>query len=170
MLVGFKAQNHPQQVAKVGAKDQVDDRGTDPEFFAELAERFGGFDLDVAAAEHNAKCERHYSVEDDGLAQPWDARSVWCNPPYSNLGDWVQKAWDEWRRGRCGRIVMLLPANRCEQAWWQEFVEPHRDRPNSGLHVEFLRGRLRFVKPGDEDIKPNARPPFGCCLLIWEDR
>lgn len=170
MLVGFKGQNHPQQVGKNGAKDQVDDRGTDPEFFAELDRRFGGFDLDVAAAPHNAKCERYYSIEDDGLALPWDGR-VWANPPYSSLGDWVEKAWTEWRQNAlCERIVMLLPANRCEQGWWQEWVEPFRDQPDSPLRTEFMRGRLRFIKAGATEIKPNERPPFGCVLLIWKGR
>jgi hypothetical protein len=85
---------------------------------------------------------------------------VWCNPPYSGIGDWVQKAWSEYRRTK--GIVMLLPANRVEQRWWQDFVEPFRDRPNSPLSVEFLPGRMRFIKPGQTDVGPNERPPFGC--------
>lgn len=24
-----------------------------------------------------------------------------------------------------------------------------------------------FLAPGATEIKPNERPPFGCCLLIW---
>ena len=34
--------------------------------------------------------------------------------------------------------------------------------------VEFLPGRMRFIAAGADDIGPNERPPFGCCLLIWE--
>ena len=64
---------------------------------------------------------------------------------------------------------MLLPANRPEQPWWQTWVEPYRDRPGSPLTVRFLPGRLRFIKPGATEIKPNERPPFGCCLLIWTE-
>jgi hypothetical protein len=63
---------------------------------------------------------------------------------------------------------MLLPANRTEQSWWQELVEPHRDRLGTGLTVEFIRGRLRFLRPGSTRPMPNERPPFGVCLLIWE--
>ena len=166
-LLGFKGQNHPQQVGKRAALDSVDDRGTDPEFFAQMVERFGPFDLDAAAAPHNAKCERYYTINDDALEQPWRGK-VWCNPPYSNLAGWVDKARMEFYCGRTSLVVMLLPANRTEQAWWQEHVEPFRDgRDPSGPRVEFLRGRLRFVKPGAESIGPNERPPFGCCLLIW---
>lgn len=166
-LVNFKAQNHPQQTKVRGALDLVDDRGTDPEFFAKVSERFGGFTLDVAAAPHNAKCERFYTQQDDGLTQPWNGR-IWCNPPYSGLGDWLAKAWAEWSSGRSELIVMLLPANRTEQRWWQDHVEPFRDRVGSPLKVEFLPGRMRFIKPGKTEIGPNERPPFGCCLLVWQ--
>ncbi|WP_138945263.1 DNA N-6-adenine-methyltransferase [Plantibacter sp. M259] len=164
-VVGFKASNHPQQTAKRGALDEVDDRGTHPIYFEPWNERFGGFTLDVAAAPHNAKCERYFTREDNGLLQSWAGERVWCNPPYSGLDQWLRKAWQEYPDTR--GIVMLLPANRVEQKWWQEHVEPHRDRPGSPLTVEFLPGRMRFIKPGQTDVGPNERPPFGCCLLIW---
>lgn len=171
-LVGFKSSNHPQQVGKRGATER-DNLGTDPALFARLDERFH-FTLDVAATAQNAKCKWFYTVEDDGLSSPWDLcgfvpTHVWCNPPYSQIGAWVSKAWDEWNEPiHPGLIVMLLPANRPEQAWWQNMVEPFRDRPGSPLRTEFLPGRPRFVLPGAEAIGPNERPPFGCVLLIWE--
>ena len=174
-LSGFKAANHPQQTAKSGAVDAVDDRGTKQAFFDATAERFGGFTLDVAAASHNAKCAEYYTSEDDGLVQIWRGR-VWCNPPYSDIRAWVQKAWCEWARREAATvtspapelIVMLLPANRVEQAWWQDGVEPFRDQPSSPLRVEFLRGRMRFDRPGWTKPTKGDRPPFGNCLLIWE--
>ena len=164
-LVGFRSSNHPQQVGKRGATER-DNLGTDPALFAKLDERFG-FTLDVAATDANAKCERYYTLEDDGLAKSWAGERVWCNPPYSQIGAWVQKAWREWLSPqRPALIVMLLPANRPEQAWWQDLVEPMRDR-SPQFRTEFLRGRQRFVMPGAEKIGPNERPPFGCVLLIW---
>lgn len=173
-LAGFKSTNHPQQTGKRGAVDAVDDRGTDPEFIAGLEARFGAFELDVAAAEHNTKAPRFFTREDDGLLQSWTGR-VWCNPPYSDCGAWVRKAWDEWEEAHPGRrnvdlIVMLLPANRVEQGWWQDLVEPYRDKPGSSLRVEFLRGRMRFSRPGWTKPEKGDRPPFGCALLIWEGR
>jgi phage N-6-adenine-methyltransferase len=167
-LVGFKAQNHPQQPRN----DKVDDRATTPEMFGLISDRFGGFTIDVAAAAHNTKCQRFYSIEDDGLEQSWSGERVWCNPPYSDIKPWVQKAWREWAQVKGQRpelIVMLLPANRTEQGWWQDHVEPYRDELlGSPLRVEFLRGRPRFIKPGATEVGPNERPPFGCCLLIWK--
>lgn len=166
-LSGFKASNHPQQVAKRGATER-DNLGTDPELFTKLDTRFH-FTLDVCATPRNTKCARFYMDSDCGLTSPWRGERVWCNPPYSDIRTWVGKAWWEWQEapGRPELIVMLLPANRPEQAWWQDQVEPYRDREGSPLRVEFIRGRQRFVLPGAESIGPNERPPFGCCLLIW---
>jgi phage N-6-adenine-methyltransferase len=167
-MIGYKSENHPQQTAKRGAVDAVDDRGTDQAFFDTLSERFGGFTLDVAAAEHNAKCDAYYDAEHNGLMRPWLGR-VWCNPPYSDCGAWVRKAWAQWELNQLppDLIVMLLPANRVEQGWWQDHVEPYRDQPGSPLRVEFLRGRMRFDRPGWTKPTKGDRPPFGCCLLIW---
>lgn len=164
-LVGFKAQNHPQQTERRGARLSVDERGTDPAVFALLDLKYG-FTVDVAASHENAKCKQWWTVETDGLAHSWAGHRVWCNPPYSNLMAWVEKAWLE--VGDCPLIVMLVPANRTEQPWWQRWVEPQRDRPNSPLRVQFLPGRMRFTAPGMHAAPPNARPPFGCCLLIWD--
>jgi phage N-6-adenine-methyltransferase len=163
-VVGFRARNHPQQLALRGADVEVDDRTTTAEMFAPLHARFG-FTIDVAASPANARCDRFYTVDEDGLAQPWAGEVVWCNPPYSDIRPWVEKAWAEADAAR--GIVMLLPANRTEQGWWQDLVEPFRDRGGSGVRVEFLRGRHRFIRAGSALVGPNERPPFGCCLLIW---
>lgn len=162
---GFIPKNHPQQVGVRGALDSVDDRATTPEVFAQIEAEHGPFTIDVAASDENAKCERYYTRDDDGLAQPWSAEAVFGNPPYSNIRPWVEKAWAEAPAART--IVLLVPADRTEQGWWQDLVEPFRDRPGSLLSVEFLRGRLRFLRPGETEVPPNSRPPFGCCLLIW---
>lgn len=164
-LVGYKAENHPQQTATRGALDEVDDRGTDPEAFRAFDAEYGPFTLDAAAASHNAKCARYFTRAEDGLAQSWAGERVWCNPPYSNLGAWLEKAWAE--LARTDGIVMLLPANRVEQKWWQEHVEPYRDRADGRLRVRFLPGRMRFDRPNAVIGPKGDRPPFGCCLLIF---
>lgn len=165
-LTGFRAKNHPQQIGQGGADVDTDDRATVAEVFDPLHARFG-FTVDVAAAAHNTKLPRFYDRVVDGLAQPWAGERVWCNPPYSSIEPWVAKAW---REHAAEVVVMLLPANRTEQGWWQNLVEPMRDRPGSPLTVEFLRGRLRFLAPGQTSIGADERPPFGCCLLVWDRR
>lgn len=117
-------------------------RGTPVGLFSELDSRFC-FTLDTVAR--------------NGLEQDWHGERVWCNPPWTDIRPWVKKAWAEFA---CPLVVMLLPANRTEQGWWHELVEPYRDRSGTILRVEFIQGRTRFVA--------EERPRFGCCLLIWE--
>lgn len=160
-LVGFQARNHRQQTKARGPRPDVDDRATTLDVFNPLHERHR-FSIDVAASAENTKLPRFYSIEDDGLAQDWTGERVWCNPPYSNIEPWIVKTWGSGAQ----LVVMLLPANRTEQGWWQRQVEPFRDRPG-GVRVEFLPGRLRFLRSGETEVPPNSRPPFGCCLLTW---
>lgn len=90
-LVGRPAENHPQQVGRRGALDKVDDRRTPRSLFDPLNEEFE-FTLDVAASAENALTDRYYDLEVNGLAQSWGGERVWCNPPYSDLRPWVEKA------------------------------------------------------------------------------
>jgi phage N-6-adenine-methyltransferase len=159
-LVGFRAQNHAQQVLVHGPRLHVDDRATTPEDFGVWHERFA-FTVDVAASDENAKLPRYFTPAQDGLEQSWEGERVWCNPPYSSIEPWAEKA----HVAGAELVVMLLPANRTEQGWWQRQIEPYR-RAGS-IAVEFLPGRLRFLKAGQKHIRPNERPPFGCCLAIW---
>lgn len=164
--MSFVSRNHPQQVDTRGPLDEVDDRGTTWADFREFDRRFGPFTLDAAAAPHNAKCSRYFTRADDGLEQSWAGERVWCNPPYSDIAPWVRKAHAEWLL--TDGIVMLLPANRCEQRWWQEHVEPFRDDRSDGrMRVLFLPGRMRFDRPGAVIGPKGDRPPFGCVLLVW---
>jgi len=165
-LTRFKARNHPQQVAEGGPDDDIDDRATPPEVFAPL-NAIHGFTLDAAASAVNAKCPIHFTKEVDGLKQPWGGAIVWCNPPFSNCGGFVQKALYEVLIGGCQKVVMLLPANRCEQEWWQRYIEPFRDYENSIIKTEFLSGRTRFLSLREQEPADN-RPPFGCVILTIE--
>jgi phage N-6-adenine-methyltransferase len=173
-LTGFKGQGHPQQTrltdpaqgALFAAARDIDDRATTAEVFDPLHALYG-FTIDAAAAAHNTKLPRYYDVDSNGLEQSWAGERVWCNPPYSDIAPWVAKANAE---ESCPLVVMLLPANRTEQRWWHDHVEPVRDRAGSPLRIQFLPGRMRFLRPGRTEIGPNERPPFGVLLAIWDRR
>lgn len=164
VIVGYRSQNHPQQVGRRGSLADVDDRRTPPDLLAECAALAGvvRFDLDVAATADNAKAEAFYAVDaaGGGLFWPWYGR-VWCNPPYSECALWVARA--DQQASACELIAMLLPANRTEQRWWQQYIEPRHDT----LAVHFLGGRRRFDRPGWTKPAKGDRPPFGLCLVVW---
>ena len=137
--------------------------------------------LDVAAEDGHALAEEYYTETEDGLKQPWIRRAdevVYCNPPYSDVEPWVDVAWSEWWRGLTlfGKgpdstysITMLLPANRAEQPFWQEFVEPFRDRQGFPLRVHFLPGRRRFGTPQNPNPTKGSAF-FGLVALHWSLR
>lgn len=163
-LAGFHARNHRQQVNKRGANPVVDWRKTPRDFFDHVHAIYD-FTVDAAASADNALLGRFWSMQYSGLRHDWNGERVWCNPPYSAIDPWVMKAHGQER----GLVVMLVPANRTEQKWWQRWVESHRDR-GAALSVRFLPGRLRFIAHGEDTIGPNERPPFGCALLVWDRR
>lgn len=143
--------------------EEDDVRETPLSLFQPLNAEFR-FTLDVCATASNAKLPRFYTEADDGLASSWIGERVWCNPPFSDIGAWVAKAWESGAE----TVVMLLPATRTEQPWWQELVEPFRE---SDAHIggwdtfrtRFLPKRPRFLKNGVQ----MGSPKFGCVLLIW---
>lgn len=123
------------------------------------------WDLDVAACDESHLASKFYEKADDGLSKPWFGR-VWCNPPFSDIGPWVWKAWAQMATREVDVIAMLLPASRTEQHWWQHGIEPFRDNI-SGLRTHFLPGRTRFGHPGNPQGVGVGSPPFGCVLLVW---
>ncbi len=129
-----------------------------------------GWDLDVAACEEAHVAPRWYGIEQDGLAQRWNAPRVWCNPPYSDIDPWVARAWRALDHRECEVLAMLLPATRTEQPWWQQRVEPFRDGRDPRLTVHFVPGRQVFGIPGNPLGVGIGSPPFGVVLLVWRRR
>ena len=98
-------------------------------FFDKLNQEFG-FTLDACAVPDNAKCERYYTPEQDGLSQPWDG-VVWCNPPYGReVGKWVRRGLMASERG----MGNLQPHNQQihNAAARRHKVLPHVRRTHDG--------------------------------------
>ena len=170
---GIRPRNHPKQVRtrqselfhESGAMDSLDDRRTPRELFDPLHREFR-FTIDAAASADNALLPRFWTKENDALEQLWKGERVWCNPPYSAIPDWVKQATYKTTYLRlCPLVVMLLPADRTEQPWWQDYIEPYRDR-GAGITTRFIRKRVKFEHP---TLGATYKaPPFGCVLVIFE--
>ncbi len=131
-------------------QSQTDDWATPQDLFDELNAVYR-FQLDVAASDQNAKTERYFTKEQDGLAQEWTGR-VWCNPPYGRaIADWVKKAFESHHQNGA-TIVMLLPA-RTDTKWFHDYAMRGR--------VQFLRGRLKFGGS-------KTAAPFPSMLVFFE--
>lgn len=154
-----------------------DERETPPSVYDPLHEEFS-FTLDAASSHVNAKCLRHCTAQgfwiggtqmsqQDGLALPWAGDRVWLNPPFSGLQQWVEKAWNA---ERADVVCMLLPNNRAEQPFWQDLIEPYRDRAGSILTTRNLKRRRPFVHRVDGAPVVGKSPPFGLVVVIWDRR
>ncbi len=135
-----------------------DDWETPPEFFDELNNEFH-FTIDPCANEKNHKCERYYTVADNGLLQDWAGEVVFCNPPYSpktktnpGQGAWIKKCYEEAQKPNT-TVVALIPARTDTKAFHQYIYHKAKE-------IRFLKGRLKFV-----GAKSTA--PFPSMVVIF---
>jgi phage N-6-adenine-methyltransferase len=144
---------------------------TPQDLFDQLNEEFR-FTVDVAASAENAKCERFWTKEQNGLKQDWAYHHCWVNPPYGEpeqpckpncqkkrcaqrgyhvteyvpgIIDWVRKA-DTFSARFGATVVLLLPA-RTDTVWFHQYIYN-----NPRAEIRFLRGRLKFG--GCKDAAP----------------
>ncbi|MGM8923780.1 phage N-6-adenine-methyltransferase [Enterobacter hormaechei subsp. steigerwaltii] len=146
-----------------GSKTPIDQRDlwrTPPALFASLDAEFC-FQLDAAAAPHNALCRKFITAEQNTLETPWvDYLTVpgyvWLNPPYSNITPFVKKAAAE-SANQIG-TVMLVPADT-SVGWFKEAIQ-------TASEVRFITaGRLAFINPVTG--KPVSGNNKGSMLIIW---
>ena len=130
----------------------TDEWGTPQDIFDALDSEFE-FNLDPSATTTNHKCDDYYTIEDDGLTKSWSGRRVFCNPPYSNISAWVEKAFRETREDHT-LVVMLIPA-RTDTKYFHNFIYNRAE-------IRFVKGRVRFVGEGKLD---NA--PFPSMVVIF---
>jgi len=105
---------------------------TDPK----IIETLGGwqsFDLDPAAPVSRPwpTAKQHYTINDNGLVQPWFGR-VWCNPPYGRKTREFIKLMSLHNNG-----IALIYA-RTETEYWFPWIWDYASS------IFFFKGRLQF--------------------------
>ena len=120
---------------------------TPQKLFDELNEEFN-FTLDPCATDENAKCNKHFTIEDDGLSKDWSKDVVFMNPPYGReIKKWIKKAYEESLNG--ATVVCLIPA-RTDTTYWHDFIFDKAD------DIRFLIGRLKFGNSKNSAPFPSA--------------
>ena len=117
---------------------------------------FFKFTLDAASSKENKKCEKHYTIEDDGLSKSWTNETVWLNPPYGKeIGKWVKKAYEE-SLNDYTTVVMLIPA-RTDTSYWHDYI-------TKASEIFFIRGRIKFF---NKEKKGNSAAPFPSAIIVF---
>jgi len=134
-------------------------------FFLTCNDAWGPFDVDAAADKNNTKCREYLSarVKSESSEWPFFKKRVWLNPPYTNIGGWVNSAREE-ARLHDNLTALLLPMPRGD-AWFTMLREV--------AEIIEIDGRLKFLDPiGRDRISPAGgnilaifRPPT--TGLIW---
>lgn len=92
------------------------------------------FDLDPCSPKGGLPwipVNRIYSIEDDGLVQPWIGK-VWLNPPYGKFTkDWLAKM-------HTHRNGITLVFSRTDCRWFHDYIA-------KADVVLFMAGRVKFV-------------------------
>jgi phage N-6-adenine-methyltransferase len=113
------------------------------------------FTLDPCCTHETAKCKKHYTPAEDGLAQNWAEETVFMNPPYGKeVGLWMKKAYEE-ARDHLALVVCFVRAS-VDTEWWRRYV-------STATEVRFPKGRVTFA--GAE-----AAAPFPVAIVIFRPR
>lgn len=123
--------------SKTGYSDKW---STPPEVLEPLQKEFG-FNYDP--------CPITWKPGDtDALAVPWGT-STFCNPPYSRVAEFVEKASKEAALGKT--IVLLI--NACtDTRWFHTYIYGKAE-------IRFVKGRIKFINPQEPTKRvPSPRP------------
>lgn len=119
-----------------------DDYATPKKFYDKINAEFN-FDFDP--------CPLRSQV--NGLEIDWIG-NVYCNPPYSNIEPFLNKAIKELNNGNAKKVVFLIPI-RSDTKYWHNLIM------KNASEIRFVKGRLNF-----NESKTPA--PFPCVLIVFE--
>jgi site-specific DNA-methyltransferase (adenine-specific) len=144
-----------EQTRKVLHSSSKTDYGTPQYLFDLMDKEFGPFTLDAAANSENAKCDKFYSIEDDGLSKSWVGETVFVNWPYGRKYNlkWAQKIYKEAMLDKKCKKVALVAA-RIDTVWFSEYLAFAED-------IYFLKGRVTF-----DGADNNAA--FPSCIVVFD--
>jgi len=114
----------------------------------EIINALGPFDLDPCAPVKRPwpTASKHFTIEDNGLLQPWEG-FIWCNPPYGNYGTrWME------RMAMHNNGIALIFA-RTETFMFHRFVW------NVAESILFIQGRITFYRPNGIQADMNGGAP-----------
>lgn len=131
------------KVPKQKRGESKQDYETPADFFSAVENRFGNFNVDLAATFANTKAPFYIDPKTDSLAEDCDweeainGKQAWLNPPFADVAPWAEKCADFVYQTYSGKIFLLTPAS-IGSNWFVHNV--YRK-----AYVIALQGRLTFV-------------------------
>ena len=130
----------------VAQLSQKTDHWTTPkELYDQLEQKFGKFDTDPCPLN---------TTENSLIEKEWIG-NVFCNPPYSNVKEFLNKGLIEIKRGNAKQIVFLI-IPRTSTKYWRDYVMTYADK------IYWIDHRLKFG-----NSKSSA--PFPSCIVVFNN-
>lgn len=138
-------------------KESIRDLWQTPKWLFDYYHRRFDFKMDVAASPENTFVKGNYWTDkENALDQNWSVWGNWCNPPYSNINPWVEKAIEELKRGCL--TVMIIPADTSAK-WFKLAFE-------NCSECHFISGRIAFIN--SETQKPVSGNNKGSVVFVFD--
>jgi len=117
------------------------------------------FTLDPCSTRENAKCEKYFTMEEDGLSKSWEGEKVFMNPPYgSDIKKWIKKAYEEGQKPNT--VVACLIPSRTDTKYWHQYCM-------RAWKMHFIKGRLKFENKFNLGGTNSA--PFPSVVVIFKN-
>lgn len=123
----------------------TDNWTTPKDLFEALENEFGTFDFDPCPLN---------SKDNTLLVMEWKG-NVFCNPPYSNVKEFLNKGLLELKKGNARQLIFLI-IPRTSTKYWRDYVMSYADS------IYFIDYRLKFG-----NSKSSA--PFPSCIVVFKD-
>jgi site-specific DNA-methyltransferase (adenine-specific) len=86
--------------------------------------------------------------DSDGLSIDWKERNF-VNPPYSKVSKWIEKSYQEYKRGR---LVVMLINTITDTLAFHKFIYNQAE-------IRFIKGRVKFINPLEPNkLQPSPKP------------
>lgn len=120
-----------------------------------ILDPLGGFDLDPCAPILRpwSTATMHYTINDDGMLQPWWGR-VWLNPPFAQKERWIE------RMASHGNGIALLPASTETEMFYRLVWGVAKG-------ILFIKTRPHFCTPLGDKSSHNSGAPM--CLIAYSN-
>ena len=109
--------------------------------------------LDLCATNFNKKCKLF--IKNYALDMDWDNDS-WLNPPYSNVKDWIRKAYFSHIKYNVSGLALIFA--KTDTKVWHECIL------HGQAEVYFIEGRVKFFKNGVMSKNPA---PYPSAFVFW---
>ena len=138
------------------------DRWRTPRWLFDKLDGVFDFDFDMCASDDNHLCSNYFTASDDATTAelPTNARSIFCNPPFSGKTKQklLERAPEIVQSGR--RIVFVLPAD-LSNIFFYDLIYRHADR------VLVINGRIGYGDPNTGNVTRTC-DGVGTMIVVFD--